>query len=66
VFYYDVTDPARPLWKVLVNVLFGDNDAEHPYNPTAPHGYFVVMDARTGEVLRVVERTVNTDIREIV
>jgi flagellar basal body-associated protein FliL len=66
VFYYDVTDPARPLWKVLVNVLFGDGDVEHPYSPTAPHGYFVVMDARTGEVLRVVERTVNTDIREIV
>ena len=65
-FFYDVTDPGRPLWKVLVNLAFGDGDAEHPHNPTAPSGYFVVMDAYTGEVVRVVERTVNTGIREIV
>ncbi len=65
-FFYDVTDPARPLWKVLVSLSFGDGDAAHPYIATAPLGYFVVMDAHTGEVIRVVERTLNTDIRDIV
>ena len=64
--FYDVTDPARPLWKVLINLLFGAQDTEHPYDPTTPWGYFAVIDAHTGELLQLTERTVNTDIREIV
>ncbi|NLA82786.1 MAG: hypothetical protein GX849_08195 [Clostridiaceae bacterium] len=66
VFYYDVTDPARPLWKVLIHMLFGDGDPEHPWDSTKPIGYFVVLDARTGEVLQVIQRTMNTHIQEIV
>ena len=66
VIYYDVTDPNRPLWKVHISLLFGDADTVHPREPTAPLGYFVVMDAHTGEVLLVRERTVNTGIRELV
>ncbi len=65
-FFYDVTDPERPVWKVLVSQSFGDGDKAHPYIPTQPSGYFVVVDARTGEVLKVIQCTVNTDIREIV
>lgn len=66
IVYYDVTNPERPLWKVLVNTQFGADDQEHPYNPTEPWGYFVVMDAKTGEVLKVIERSANTRIKEIV
>lgn len=66
VFYYDVTDPDRPLWKVLISTLFGAGDAEHPYDATAAWGYFVVIDAHTGETLRITQRTVNTRIQEIV
>ena len=66
VFYFDVTDPNRPLWKVLISTLFRADDTEHPYDAMAPWGYFVVMDAHMGEILRITERTVNTGIREIV
>lgn len=65
-FLYDVTAPARPVWKVTVQQSFGDNDPAHPYDPTAPCGYFAVIDAHTGELLRVTPITVNTCIRDIV
>lgn len=65
-FYYDVTDPARPLWKVHISVLFGDSDESHPLHPTKPLGYFVVMDAHTGEVLKVTDRNVGTGIQDLV
>lgn len=65
-FYYDVTDPARPLWKVEISQLFGDGDLEHRLDATEPWGFFVVMDARTGEVLRCTPRTVNTSMRDLV
>ena len=65
-FFYDITNPDRPLWKVSISVLFGDSDKEHTYDSKAPWGYFVVMDAHTGEVLKLLERTVNTGMEEIV
>ena len=65
-FYYDVTDPERPVWKVLVSTMFPDGDTTHPHDPTAPWGYFAVIDAHTGEVLTVTVRTVNTEMRELV
>ncbi len=65
-FYYDVTNPARPLWKVHISVLFGDGDESHPLHPTKPRGFFVVMDAHTGEVLKVTERNVGTGIQDLV
>lgn len=65
-FYYDVTDPTRPLWKVHISVLFGDGDESHPVHPTKPRGYFVVMDAHTGEVLKVTERNVGTGMQDLV
>lgn len=65
-FYYDVTDPTRPLWKVHISVLFGDGDERHPLHPTKPRGYFVVMDAHTGEVLKVTERNVGTGMQDLV
>lgn len=65
-FYYDVTDPDRPVWKVLVSTMFPDGDTTHPHDPTAPWGYFAVIDAHTGELLTVTVRTVNTDMRELV
>lgn len=65
-FYYDVTDPLKPLWKVHISLMFGDEDKEHPYDAAAPWGYFVVIDAHTGEILTIDTRTVNTEIRELV
>lgn len=64
--YYDVTDPARPVWKVHISTIFGASDTEHPYDPTAAWGYFVVIDAHSAEVQRVEPRTVNTRIRDMV
>ena len=65
-FYYDVTDPQRPLWKVHVFLLFGDGDHAHQGDGTDPWGIFVAMDAHTGEILRTVIRDVNTRLWDIV
>lgn len=65
-FYYDVTDPQRPLWKVHISLIFGDGDLAHQRDRTDPWGFFVVMDAHTGEILRTVTRDVNTEMWEIV
>ena len=65
-FYYDVTDPNQPLWKVLVSTMFPADDPAHPYDPKAPWGYFAVIDATTGELLKLQIRTVNTPMRELV
>ncbi|MBR6185324.1 MAG: hypothetical protein IKQ41_03580 [Clostridia bacterium] len=65
-FYYDVTDPARPLWKVNVFLLFGDGDLAHQGDGTDPWGCFVAIDAHTGEIVRTVMRDVNTHLWDIV
>lgn len=65
-FYYDVTDPERPLWKIHVFLIFGDGDLAHQGDGTDPWGCFVVIDAHTGEILRTVMRDVNTRLWEIV
>ncbi|NLX82606.1 MAG: hypothetical protein GXZ04_02125 [Clostridiales bacterium] len=64
--YYDVTNPARPLWKVHLSVLFSDADETHPHDPYEPWGYFVIIDAYTGEIIDAYPRTVNTPIRQLV
>ncbi len=65
-FYYDVTDPEHPLWKVHINLLFGDSDGSHVLLPTDPEGYFVKIDAYTGEIVEVITRTVDTPMRDLV
>lgn len=65
-FFYDVTDPERPLWKARLSVSFSAADKEHPYVETMPIGYFVVMDARTGEVLKVTPIEIGTRIKDTV
>lgn len=65
-FYYDVTNPERPLWKIHVFLIFGDGDLAHQGDGTDPWGCFVVMDAHTGEILRTVMRDVNTHLWNIV
>ncbi len=64
--YYDVTDPARPLWKVHISLLFSAADEEHPDIPTMPWGYFIIIDAYTGEIVAAYPREVETPIRDIV
>ena len=65
-YYYDVTDPQRPLWKVDIFLIFGDGDLAHQHDGTEPWGVFVVIDAHTGEILRTIIRDVNTNIWDIV
>lgn len=65
-FYYDVTDPLKPLWKVHISLMFGTEGKEHPCEATAAWGYFVVIDTHMGEILTLDTRTVNTEIRELV
>lgn len=65
-FYYDVTDPEHPLWKVHISLLFGDGDGSHASLPTDPWGYFVKIDAYTGEIVEVITRTVGTPMRDLV
>ncbi len=49
-YFYDITDPDKPLWKVSIN-----QDRELTTGITVPKwlsgGYFVCMDAVTGEVI---------------
>lgn len=65
-FYYDVTDPEHPLWKVEIHLVFGDGDGSHVHLPTDPWGYFVKIDAYTGEIVEVITRTVGTPMRDLV
>ena len=65
-FYYDVTDPAQPVWKIDISLLFGDGDLSHQKNATEAYGFFVVIDAHTGEILHTIKRDVDTAMWKIV
>ncbi len=65
-YFYDVTDPARPVWKVRIGVTYGAMDLDHPYVSTMPFGYFTVIDAHTGEVVTAFPWEVGTDMKDLV
>lgn len=65
-YFYDVTDPARPLWKVRISVSFGASDYDHPYVDTMPIGYFTVIDALTGEIVHAMPWGISTDMKDVV
>ncbi len=62
--FYDITDAARPLWKVDVNMLFGDSDTTHPLKPTDWWGYMISIDAHTGSIVDAFPYNVSTPMRK--
>ncbi len=65
-YFYDVSVPERPLWKVRIGVTYGAMDLDHPYVSTMPFGYFTVIHAYTGEVLGAYPAEVNTEMKDLV
>ncbi|MBE5771586.1 MAG: hypothetical protein E7336_09485 [Clostridiales bacterium] len=57
--YYDVTDPERPLWKFFFNTI---NLAVYPEDSW---GYFVSLDAYTGEIVKIYPREVGMDMIDL-
>ena len=57
--YYDVTDSERPLWKFFFNT---SNLAVYPEDSW---GYFVSLDAYTGEIVKIYPREVGMDMIDL-
>ena len=55
-YYYDISDPKRPLWKIYFSTTYSYN-----YQYGDGWGYFVILDAVSGEIIQVYERTLELD-----
>ncbi len=59
VYFFDVTNPELHLWKLHITT---DGIT---YSPHDPVGYFVAIEARTGQVIDVFERKIDTPMYDL-
>lgn len=56
-YYFDITEPESPKWKLLLFAVDNINPRETKYDDTALAVYRVVINARTAEILEAFEIT---------